>query len=745
MRKIHLFYKNKGFYFLLLTFFLITAASIGTLMLQEQSSNQEIDAMIYNSQMDISEKIGETVQIPIVAYEQAARVLVASEELQQISRMQVRDIAYSDLETLAKTLDQTFPIKQHTGILYFERSNFTVDNHNKIYSSPYDALAASGITDAIWDNLVRPDETFFATITTIEETGRQYLIAASKIYNQTYLVFILPKDMLNIMLAGTVPNDETTVVIAAENNHAIVSPKTSELSFGNILSEEEINALSTQGTIKIKQKEYNVLLMKDNNTKLRVFTLFPASEPHAGMLSGAGLIIALLASLLVTYMLSLLIYRYFRRSKEFDTITEAKYKQLEQRHTTLFQENQETLMELTVKNTLLRNSILFNLINGGKVTPGLKHTLASLGFDLEKKLYAVISIDTTGDITGLYNPQAEGENEDFSDGISDFRSACEGIASEKGFSLFILDNFSYLLGFVLVDNSENEEQSKEKVAQFTQTLNNQYDLDLIVTASHFYSELDSMKWAYVEAVNRSPIATELREYSPTYLAPQKFEPQDSTFQFLDACHSLVQYLKNNKIDMAFSIVQNLIDNLPAQVGEDMQKYNMRIFYMLYSILFSLAGSHSPASANLMNIIHTFSLNPGKEKVTAVYEDLKEVMVSMHRTGSAKPAEPKNKIEELYAYINNNYQNPNLSSAMIAEFFGMSAPALTALFKRETGAGILDYIHMVRLNYAKQLINETSITIHDVATKVGYGNFLTMHRAFKRYEGVTPGSFRKAEG
>lgn len=95
------------------------------------------------------------------------------------------------------------------------------------------------------------------------------------------------------------------------------------------------------------------------------------------------------------------------------------------------------------------------------------------------------------------------------------------------------------------------------------------------------------------------------------------------------------------------------------------------------------------------------------------------------------------------YVGENYMDPELSVASVAEYLGVSQSYLLRAFKKEgSGCSVSDYIHRRRVNEAKILLKTTDETVGDIAQKVGYGNSLALIRAFKRLEdGKTPTEYR----
>ena len=92
----------------------------------------------------------------------------------------------------------------------------------------------------------------------------------------------------------------------------------------------------------------------------------------------------------------------------------------------------------------------------------------------------------------------------------------------------------------------------------------------------------------------------------------------------------------------------------------------------------------------------------------------------------------------------NFRDSGLSLTALAEEFGMSVSTLSREFQKNLGQGFLDSLHQMRIEEAKYAIENTNASLNDIAISVGYTNTLTMTRAFKKYLGCTPGSFRKKE-
>jgi len=85
---------------------------------------------------------------------------------------------------------------------------------------------------------------------------------------------------------------------------------------------------------------------------------------------------------------------------------------------------------------------------------------------------------------------------------------------------------------------------------------------------------------------------------------------------------------------------------------------------------------------------------------------------------------------------------NVSLKDIANVFSFSPNHLGYLFKVETGKSFTDYIIQLRLERARQLLQDPQLKVYEVADQVGYRNLTYFSRQFKKEFGVSPGDYRK---
>ncbi|WP_339834673.1 helix-turn-helix domain-containing protein [Paenibacillus sp. FSL R7-0272] len=101
------------------------------------------------------------------------------------------------------------------------------------------------------------------------------------------------------------------------------------------------------------------------------------------------------------------------------------------------------------------------------------------------------------------------------------------------------------------------------------------------------------------------------------------------------------------------------------------------------------------------------------------------------------------ILEIRKYIEEHYNNPDLSLNYLSDLFDINPKYLSKLFKDEIGEKFVDLLISHRIEKAKQLMQQTDKAIQEISEEVGYTNYNSFNRAFKNVVGMAPSDYRKA--
>jgi AraC-like DNA-binding protein len=86
---------------------------------------------------------------------------------------------------------------------------------------------------------------------------------------------------------------------------------------------------------------------------------------------------------------------------------------------------------------------------------------------------------------------------------------------------------------------------------------------------------------------------------------------------------------------------------------------------------------------------------------------------------------------------------NLSTKSLALQQGVSLGYLSAVFKKETGHTVSDYVCSRRMDYAEYLLKSTNLLIQTIALHCGIMDVYYFSKLFKKHKGQTPSAYRRA--
>ncbi|MCM1025211.1 MAG: helix-turn-helix domain-containing protein [Roseburia sp.] len=113
---------------------------------------------------------------------------------------------------------------------------------------------------------------------------------------------------------------------------------------------------------------------------------------------------------------------------------------------------------------------------------------------------------------------------------------------------------------------------------------------------------------------------------------------------------------------------------------------------------------------------------------------------------AEEESPQNTDDDLLAqirqYIAQNYDDCNFSLQKCADALHINNSYLSHYFKEQTDMNLNQYIATLRIQRAKELLADTSLSLSVISEEVGYYNLNSFIRRFKQITGTTPGNYRK---
>lgn len=127
------------------------------------------------------------------------------------------------------------------------------------------------------------------------------------------------------------------------------------------------------------------------------------------------------------------------------------------------------------------------------------------------------------------------------------------------------------------------------------------------------------------------------------------------------------------------------------------------------------------------------------------EILKLIRLMLERACQAIASSDENHskllINRAIQILQQRFTDPGLSQSEIADALGINAATLSTRFKSVVGVNMSAYLRALRIERAKQLLEDTALPLETVAEQTGFGSIKTMYRVFKTETGTTPGQYR----
>ncbi|MFC5467957.1 response regulator [Cohnella suwonensis] len=99
------------------------------------------------------------------------------------------------------------------------------------------------------------------------------------------------------------------------------------------------------------------------------------------------------------------------------------------------------------------------------------------------------------------------------------------------------------------------------------------------------------------------------------------------------------------------------------------------------------------------------------------------------------------VKKIIEYVDSSFTE-DIMLGVLSKKFNISLGYLSTLIKKETGTTYSDYVMNKRMNLAKELLLDASLSIHEIVERVGYRDYFHFNKLFKKQFGITPSKYRK---
>ena len=628
------------------------------------------------------------------------------------------------------------------------------------YRKAYDNLLDTEDNYDTFRSLLTPD----SLLPHLVSLGKEYdtpslgVILSMNYYNtkkkgDTTAVLVLQPELLKRLISSAMYRNNGSILIYDNNNTLLVSTKQEELDFdlsNYIGNSDNIYYDTFSGENYIIQLFPSQVL---NCTYVSLISSDTFWEKLYGMrsISMASILLGMLVSILVSWLLA-------RRSYlPIDSIVHTIYNKSDF-HYDLKQESELDFIKEVLINTFTENDMLSSRIKNSRnnlfedfLLHAMQGTLSNKKY--QEKEYELHRSNFISDAFRILLVHIDTANEaitgplDSNEGQSMLSLITGNILIElctntnRGFVINLMPKvYAVLLNYSEEMSPEDQPQTAMEISHSFQRFVKQYfGIISTISISNPVKGIGHINNAYQQALSAM-------EYRYLMGKGSIIPYQDTVvkkFTYSNSFNSkntliLIHYVKENTNEEIDDIIGEIINNSSIDSNSSLsviECFKYDLINSINKIIFEIGAMDLEKQNNFLHtLIHAETFSDFKEalqhtlvQLKKYYEDSKEQFTICDRAE---------------VLIHECYMDINLNNSNIADRLNISPSYLSKLFKNQKNISLLDYLYQVRLSIAKKLLRETNLTVEEIAAKTGFISNSALTKTFKKYEGITPGSYRR---
>jgi len=396
---------------------------------------------------------------------------------------------------------------------------------------------------------------------------------------------------------------------------------------------------------------------------------------------------------------------------------------------------------LSESNRALRHFIMERLIRGKYPKEDeLWRICANYDLNLKPGIFVVILI-APDDFVSLVNNDAEQESGYSSQLVNDTVGAFMKKKIQERFRYESVIVNDYLCGLINADaGMDIQPEIRSMLSTLVQCVEEKYFIKISIAVGSIRSAGEiGASWRDANATMEYMQITSISDHVLFHSKIACASPQSMDWlKDVELQKTFYNCMMLGNYQDAYDALKGMLEAYDYQgVGEDIALWKSRWTLIVHII--SDAFGRSPLKACVTREMAALKRARTAAEMKQALRDLFDLVIARMETENEKSPSLH---ENMIAYIEQNFASPSISIASIADAFGISVSYASRYFKSEMGVGMLDYIHMMRINHAEEMLKSTHKNVKNIAEEVGYISCLTMSRAFRRYEGVTPSEYRE---
>ena len=660
-----------------------------------------------------------------------AAVRLATEK--KITYSFIQSQRYHELEAIRQLQIYQYMVPSSSNIfLYFDGSDFLVGGKYRytrdIFLTSYcgeDAELRQKLSEALDSTQTH---SYFVSSFEREGTGEPWLLLCIPVsfssHNDAKILYVFSESMLSSALASAYPLGNTDCFITDEEGNLLLSSTDAERS---LMQSDEFNRClenteNTSATVEWKDKQYAVFKIYDSSQKIYFFTavdgtgsLSPVSEFYKTFQTTFSMLIILClllfcAVIYINYRPIYTVTRQMLRKGYYDDSAPdeltAIHRELDKRGS----ENEAMMEQIAEQQITLTDYLLKSVLNNEEIQP---QVLSAAGIDLNGCCCVMVTDFVLDNVTE--------------------QRISETVWRECGcrVTIFQPQEEQQLLFLCTLPKSDKEIQKRlaEKIRRAAEAPGCRLGVGQLLEDSR------NIRISYTQALialGQCPEEETLfyEEIVDTFNSFNSY-PSDEVLRFLQEVKTGNEEAALREFDSILALVQK---NCSSIIIEQ---------YVCYDII-----------NNFIKTVLKMEVPLTKEETTALlqFKGIQNIAQTMRapikrvcaEVQSKKDAVTRSLYEKIIAYLENHFDNPDLSLPMVADEFRISIYKLGSIFSEYADVGFRETITRLRLERSREMLSDPKLSVKEIAFRSGFRDVSYFIKLFKNAYDITPAVYRSGE-
>lgn len=187
------------------------------------------------------------------------------------------------------------------------------------------------------------------------------------------------------------------------------------------------------------------------------------------------------------------------------------------------------------------------------------------------------------------------------------------------------------------------------------------------------------------------------------------------------------------------IAKNLLEMIRPTSVEALRLEAIELILFAYKTALARGAAASSLQQPCYRTVKAILFTDADDEILDLYkETIHTIVQAVPVSGSAST---RQLVEQADRFIKESI-NDNLTLNSVARQVYLSPAYFCTIFKKHKGQSFSAYINNLRVQLAKELLADDSLSIHNIASRVGFTSTSYFSKVFKCSTGMSPGMYRK---